>query len=230
MACERPRSRAVWRKGRWSVAVVSTPNTPNLRPERCAIRVQACSDRFQWRAAHCWERRCPHRLWRAFLQHRHGNKLTGHTSLDREAEPCPEPIEYRRSQYRMPALRTMGVATVRASFEARSAKNGHVHQRAADAMACERPRSRAVWRRGRRGVAVVSTPNTTDLRPEPPPTSSSPPAAPPCRPAWQRVLRPDGLFVWLRTRRGFWRGLRRGGLWLLLRRQRVFGARRPGRL
>ncbi len=58
---------------------------------------------------------------RAFLHHRHGNKLTGHTALARAVEPCPEPIKYRRSQYGMPAMRTMGVASARGSFEARRA-------------------------------------------------------------------------------------------------------------
>ena len=83
---------------------LSTPNTPNLRPECHATPAQTCSDRFQWRAPHCWERRCPHRLRRASLRHRHGKKLTGHTALARAAEPSPEPIEYRRSQHGMPAF------------------------------------------------------------------------------------------------------------------------------
>jgi len=36
MAYERPRSRAVWRRRRQAMNRRSTPNTPNLRPERRA--------------------------------------------------------------------------------------------------------------------------------------------------------------------------------------------------
>ena len=68
-----------------------------------------------------------------------------------------------RTARRFMVGRRMDVATARVSFEARSAKNGSVHEREANVMAhaypgvkgrtantspCERPRSRAVWRRG----------------------------------------------------------------------------------
>ena len=168
---------------------------------------------------HCWERRCPHRLWVRL-------RCTGKRYVTRELFSVA--MAHGRSPEPM-WTSALPVRNARPTYDG-CGDSPPVHERTAT-----RHGVRASSQSGGLAERAAGCGCGLDAKHDRPtsgvpPTSSSPPAARLCRPAWRRVRRPDGLFVWLRTPPAFWRGLRRGGLWLLLRRQRVFGARRPGRL